>query len=677
LEFLEVLFKNVLKHELILFLNNLIEFKEFMMNTLFRLLEDKNISLPENSYSVLKNCKSLKVFNTTAELAEAATNGTQNSKFFVKYEIPGKGEYTEAEVHRVRNGISVNYTEAYMRRRDPGTMSIADNLPTDKQRFTDKYGFEFSVIQSETFEWLKSQDLACFFYFAGREKIGSTGLAIVPANAAFFAMGLSMLQQIVNVNELEKGTEIKSVIFVAPVFRHTRFNSKQVVVHNRLENVHELYAYNLYPGPSAKKGLYGVLLTQGEKEGWTIPHCSAVQSISPYDNIATFMHEGASGGGKSEMHQNILREVDGRVLIGRNALTGEERFINIPRFCLFNSVADDMAFCHPSIQKNNGKLQILDAENAWFVRVDSIREYGDDPHLEKITIKPEQPLLFLNIDTVPGSTALVWEHIEDEPGKSCPNPRIILPRSSIKNVVNNPVSVDIRSFGIRTPMCSSEKPSYGIAGLFHILPPALAWLWRLVSPRGHNNPSIVGSGGMESEGVGSYWPFATGKYVTHANLLLDQIIKTPRTTFTLVPNQYIGVWQVGFKPQLLMREYLTRRGVARLRPDQYQPARCNLLGYELNYLTIEASKIPTRFLKVYDQIGVGTEGYDAGAEMLQEFFKKELQKFLKPDLYKTGRKIIDACMSNATVEEYNEIVPMNYQYSFNQIEDFEQSNDFS
>ncbi|MDD4107340.1 MAG: DUF4914 family protein [Prolixibacteraceae bacterium] len=646
------------------------------MNNLFQTLKEKNILLPENSISVLENCRSLTVYNSTAGLAVAATNGIENNKFFVKYDIPGKGEYTEAEVHRVKNGISANYTTAYMRRRDPGTMSIADDGPTDKKRFSEKYGFEFSSLQEETFEWLKSRDLACFFYFAGREKIGSTGLAIVPANAAFFAMGLSMLQKIVDVNDLENNTKIQSVIFVAPVFRHTHFEGKQVVVHNRLKDVHELYAYNLYPGPSAKKGLYGVLLTQGENEGWTIPHCSVVQSVSPYDNIVTFMHEGASGGGKSEMHQNIIREVDGRVLIGRNALTGEERFISIPRFCLFNSVADDMALCHPSFQKNNGKLEALDAENAWFIRVDSVKEYGDDPQLEKITIKPEKPLLFLNIDTVPDSTALIWEHIEDEPGKPCPNPRVIIPREIIKNVVNNPVTVDIRSFGIRTPVCSGDNPSYGIVGLFHILPPALAWLWRLVSPRGHNNPSIVGSGGMESEGVGSYWPFATGKLVTHANLLLDQIIKTPRTTFTLVPNQYIGVWHVGFKPQLLMREYLTRRGVARLRKDQYQPARCNLLGYELNYLTIEASKIPTRFLKVYDQIGVGKEGYDAGAEILQEFFKKELQKFLTPDLYKTGRRIIDACLSNATVEEYNEIVPMSYQYSFNQIEDFEQSNDY-
>ena len=647
------------------------------MSNLFEILKEKKIHLPENVQEVLANCKSLSVFNTTEELADASTNGRENDEFRVKYNVPGLGEYTEAIVHRVKNGISANYTESYMRRRDPGTMSIADNRPTDKKRFSEKYGFEFSSVQSKTYEWLKEQDLACFFYFAGRENIGSTGIAVAPANAAFFAMGLSMLQQIIAPSELKENTEIKSVIFVAPVFRHTHFEGKQVVVHNRTENIHELYSYNLYPGPSAKKGLYGVLLNQGEHEGWVTAHCSAVQSISPYDNVTTFMHEGASGGGKSEMHQNILREPDGRVLIGRNQVTQEERFITIPRFCSFNSVADDMAFCHPSQQKKNGKLYITDAENAWFVRVDSVKQYGDDPHLEQLTINCKKSLLFLNINTVPKSTALIWDHIEDEPGKACPNPRVILPRSAVENAVNHPVSVDIRSFGLRTPPCSSENPSYGIVGLFHILPPALAWLWRLVSPRGHNNPSIVNTGAMQSEGVGSYWPFATGKRVTHANLLLDQIIKTPRTTFTLVPNQNIGVWKVGFKPQLLMREYLTRRGVAKLRNDQYQPARCNLLGYELNYLTIESSKIPTRFLKVYNQAEVGTEGYDAGAEILQEFFQQELQKFWTKDLYKTGKRIIDACLSNATAEEYNEIVPMSYQYSFNQIEDYEQISTFS
>ncbi len=646
------------------------------MKEFFTILDEKQVVLPDNIEKLLKSCKGYTVFNATLDLADAATNGREKNIYEVAYDVPGKGIFTEAIVQRVKNGIAANYTEPYMRRRDPGSMSIADDLPTDKKRFRDKYGYDFTKLQEETFDWLAGQELAVFFYFAGRMGIGSLGMAIAPANAAFFAMGLSMLQEMIPVDRLKEGSVLDSVIYVAPVFRHTHFKGKQVVVHKRSEGMHEVYAYNLYPGPSAKKGLYSVVLDQGEREEWLTAHCSAVQSISPYDNITTFMHEGASGGGKSELHQHILREPDGRVALGKNRITGEERYITIPRFCTFNPVADDMAFCHPSLQRKDGKLRILDAENAWFIRVDSVKEYGDDPFLEKTTINPTRPLLFLNIDAKPESTALIWEHVEDEPGKPCPNPRVVLPRGCVPNVVDKPVSVDIRSFGIRTPSCSKEAPSYGILGLYHILPPALAWLWRLVAPRGHKNPSIVTSGNMESEGVGSYWPFATGKQVTHANMFLKQIIETPRTTFTLVPNQNIGVWQVGFKPQLLMREYLTRRGVAKLKSDQFQPARSSLLGYELNYLTIEGSKIPSRFLKVYNQTEVGFEGYDAGAEILQKFFKEELQKFLKEDLLHTGKRIIDACLSNASVEEYNEIVPMSYQYSFSNLDDYEQSNGF-
>jgi hypothetical protein len=635
-----------------------------MMSEFFEILSSKGISIPEDASSLLKSCKKYTVFNTTTELADAATGGKDNLSFDVKYIIPGKGEYKEAFVHRVSNGVTANYTDAYMRRRDPDTMFIADKLPTDKDKFSDKFGYDFSVLKKETFDWLKDQELGVFFYFAGRDGIGSTGLAICPANAAFFAMGLSMLQSIVAVDALKDKTSISSIIYVAPVFRHTHFNGKQVVVHNRSEKLHEMYSYNLYPGPSAKKGLYGVLLNQGEKEGWVTTHCSTVQVISPYDNMTTFMHEGASGGGKSEMHQHIIREPNGQVQIGMNTVTGEKRLINFPLFCSFQPVTDDMALCHPSLQGSNGKLSVVDAENSWFIRVDGIKEYGDDPTLEKICINAKEPLLFLNIEAYPGSTALPWNHIEDSPGKRCPNPRVIVPREIVPNIVDKPATIDVRSFGVRTPPCSKENPSYGIVGLFHILPPALAWLWRMVSPRGYGNPSILGSDAMESEGVGSYWPFATGKQAIHANLLLEQIVNTPRVQYTLTPNQHIGVWKVGFKPQLFMREYLTRRGNAKLRSDQYKEARCPLLGYELNYLTIEGAKIPSRFLKVYNQIEVGTEGYDAGATILYDFFRKELQKFITPELSQTGHRIIEACLDNASVCEYLSIVPIDYSYSF-------------
>lgn len=634
------------------------------MRELLEVLASKKVILPDNVKNLVKHNKSLTVFNTVEELAEAAVGGPKNDNFEVKYNIPGKGDYTEAVVHRVKNGVSANYTDAYMRRRDPDTMAIADNLPSDKIRFKEKYGYSFDKLQTETFSWLKENDLAMFFFFAGRQDIGVGGLAIAPANAGFFAMGLSMLQNIVAVDNLPENFEIGSVIYVAPTFRHTHFNSKQVVVHNRTEKLHEIYSYNLYPGPSAKKGLYGALLTKGEREGWITAHCSTVQVVSPYDNFVTFMHEGASGGGKSEMLQHIVREPEGQVLVGENTISKEKRLINFPIFCSFRPVTDDMALCHPDLQREDGKLRVLDAENAWFIRVDSVNEYGDDPFLEKITIKPQKPLLFLNVQSNPNSTALIWEHTEDAPGKKCPNPRVILPREIVPGVIDNPVTVDIRSFGVRTPASSKENPNFGIIGLFHLLPPALAWLWRLAAPRGHANPSIVGGGGMESEGVGSYWPFATGKMVIHANLLLDQILKTPRVRYTLVPNQHIGVWKVGFKPQQLMREYLTRRGNAQLRNDQYQPARNPLLGYELNYLTIEGVKIPSRFLQVHRQPEVGNEGYDAGAQILFDFFKNEIEKFLVPELAPLGREIIMACLNGATMDDYNKLIPMNFQYSF-------------
>jgi hypothetical protein len=627
-------------------------------------LEKQGIKIPDQIRDLLTSAPKVNYFNTTAELVEASVNGPGNDSFEVKYDVPGKGEYVEAVVHRVTNGISANYTEPYMRRRDPDTMAIADDKPTDKERFEDAFGYKFESLRQETFEWLKNQELAVFIYYAGNFPVGIGGIAIAPANAGFFALGLAFLQKIMPMNDLPKGFRLDSAIYVAPPFRHTHFNGKQKVIHNRLDGLHELFSYNLYPGPSAKKGLYGVLIARGEDEGWVTTHCSTVQVKSPYDNTTTFMHEGASGGGKSEMLQMIPREPDGQIIIGKNLFTNEERFINIPLFCTFNPVTDDMALCHPSYQKGNGKLTVADAENAWFIRVDGITQYGEDPFLEKVTINPPEPVLFLNIDTKPNGTALVWNHIEDAPGKRCPNPRVVLPRHVVENVLNKPVTVDIRSFGVRTPPCSIENPSYGIVGLFHILPPALAWLWRLVSPRGHANPSITGTGNMESEGVGSYWPFATGKRVQQANLLLEQIISTPRVRYTLAPNQHIGSWKVGFKPQMLMREYLTRRGNAKLGSEQFQPSRCPLLGYELNYLTIEGNKIPSRFLKVYKQPEVGFDGYDKGAEMLYDFFKKELPQYLTPELLPLGRKIIEACLSGASVEQYNELLPMEYKYAF-------------
>jgi hypothetical protein len=245
----------------------------------------------------------------------------------------------------------------------------------------------------------------------------------------------------------------------------------------------------------------------------------------------------------------------------------------------------------------------------------------------------------------------------DAPGKPCSNPRIILPRDIMSGHIDTAVEVDVRSFGFRQPPTTRDSPNYGIAGIFHVLPPALAWLWRLVSPRGHANPSITDSQGMQSEGVGSYWPFATGRAVDQANLLLDQIMNTLSTRYLLIPNQYIGAYKVGFAGQWATREYIARRGGVRFDEDAISEARCPLLGYSPNSVKIDGVNIPKAFLRVDLQPEVGTDTYDKGAEMLTDFFKRELEKFRTKEMSRLGREIIEACLGDASVDDYYRLIP--------------------
>lgn len=618
---------------------------------------DVGFKLPLSVERILAACPKFTVASTRQQLLELATRDAKNGIHEVAYDIPGRGRVVEATVCRVKNGIAANYVEPYMRRRDPNCMLIADAQPTDKIRFKDACGESFKELREQTFEWLKTQELALFPFIAGAPGMGADALVVAPANAGFFALGLALLQGILEETMISPDFDPKAVIFVAPPFRHTHFKGKQMVVHNRRPGRHELFSYNLYPGPSAKKGIYGVLLTLGEREDWLTAHCSAVQVVTPYANKLSIMHEGASGGGKSELLEQVHRQGDGSLLLGVNTLTSERRTLVLPQHCELRPVTDDMALCHPSLAKNDGRLALTDAEQGWFVRVNHITRYGTDPNLESMTIHPIEPLLFLNIDAHPGSTALIWEHIEDEPGQPCPNPRVIIPRKAVPGIHLGPVKIDVRSFGVRCPPCTAENPTYGIFGLFQLLPPALAWLWRLVAPRGHANPSIVSSEGMSSEGVGSYWPFATGRMVDQANLLLHQIVDTPRVKYILIPNQHIGVWETGFMPQWLTREYLARRGGARFAAEDVVPARCPLLGFALKSVAIEGQTIPGILLRPETQPEIGLTGYDNGAQVLVDFFHRELKQFLSEDLDPLGRRIIECCLANGSVEDYLALIP--------------------
>ena len=614
--------------------------------------------LPKELQAVLAKGRGVIIPETREEMLEIAMGGESCDHFEVAYDVPGKGRVVEATVSRCKNGAVVNYQDIYMRRRDPECMLIADQGDTDKMRYSEKFGTDFASLREATFDWLATTDLILMPFSAGSKEMGCSALLVAPQNAGFFAGGLADLQGFIPATEIPEGFTPKAIIYLAPTFRHTHFDGKQMVVHNRLDTVYEMFSYNLYPGPSAKKGVYGVLLNIGEKEGWVTAHGSTVMVVTPYDNIITIMHEGASGGGKSEMIEKIHREMDGKILLSQNTLTEENMYLDLIEPCALKPVTDDMALCHPALQNTSGKLVVCDAEDGWFLRTNHITKYGTDPYLEELCVHPQEPLIFLNYDTVPRSTCLIWEHIMDGPGKPCPNPRVIMPRRLVPNIINEPVEVDIRSFGVRTPPCSKEHPSYGIIGLLHILPPAIAWLWRLVAPRGHDNPSITDTKGMSSEGVGSYWPFATGRMVDQANLLLKQIMSYPNTRYILVPNQHIGIYKVGFMAQWIAREYLARRGSAKFQSHQLESSRSPLLGYSLNSVKVDGMFIPKELLQVHRQIEVGNEGYDAGSLILSNFFKNELEKYLTAELDPLGRRIIETCLHDGSVEEYLQLIPM-------------------
>ena len=104
---------------------------------------------PEELSLVVEHSPSVIVPESKETLFELIFGNKRTDKIEVGYEIEGK-LVKEANVVRCRNGAVVNYAEDYMRRRDPDSMRVADELPTDKPRFEEIYGYSFSDVRSET-----------------------------------------------------------------------------------------------------------------------------------------------------------------------------------------------------------------------------------------------------------------------------------------------------------------------------------------------------------------------------------------------------------------------------------------------------------------------------------------------------------------------------------------------
>lgn len=58
------------------------------------------------------------------------------------------------------------------------------------------------------------------------------------------------------------------------------------------------------------------------------------------------------------------------------------------------------------------------------------------------------------------------------------------------------------------------------------------------------------------------------------------------------------------------------------------------------------------------QAEVGIDGYDKGSAILTDFFKNEIEKFNTPQLHPLGKQIIECFLSDASLKEYLNLMPI-------------------
>ena len=209
----------------------------------------KTFTLPSEIYTLLNNSPAITIPESREELLQMSLGSSQNNKFNVEYPLENKGTINEAIVTRCRNGIAVNYPEPYMRRRDPNCMLVADDSPSEKMRYYDRFGESFDSLRAKIFSWLQSQKLILLPFISGNKDFGYDSLLLAPINAAFFAAALADLQGLLPSTSYMDNFNPRAIIFLAPPFRHTHCHGKQIVIHNRTPSIHEIHSLNLYPGP--------------------------------------------------------------------------------------------------------------------------------------------------------------------------------------------------------------------------------------------------------------------------------------------------------------------------------------------------------------------------------------------------------------------------------------------
>ncbi|HSV86001.1 MAG TPA: DUF4914 family protein [Levilinea sp.] len=105
-------------------------------------------------------------------------------------------------------------------------------------------------------------------------------------------------------------------------------------------------------------------------------------------------------------------------------------------------------------------------------------------------------------------------------------------------------------------------------------------------------------------------------------------------------------------PANIWRGAATQKGV----PSRFARRVRLCSGYALYSIHVEGQQIARWFLQVDSQPEVGVEAYDQGAQMLLDFFRKVLVDLDTPDLAPQKRQIIECCLDNGGLKEYEQLI---------------------
>ena len=105
--------------------------------------------------------------------------------------------------------------EDYMRRRDPNSMVISDEFPTDKPRFQERFGYSFSKVRQETMDWLSEQRVIMLPFKAGDPAQGMTVCSFARRTRHSSRWRLPTCRGFVAIQDIPENYTPRAIIYVA------------------------------------------------------------------------------------------------------------------------------------------------------------------------------------------------------------------------------------------------------------------------------------------------------------------------------------------------------------------------------------------------------------------------------------------------------------------------------